>query len=382
MVRERDAEVVIACCDVDFVPGAQLILQAPNVHDVDFVPEKFRTNQARNITVVSCQKSVVISRHQIDMSTITDGYIGRGEEREEFRRLLQKKIASLVTCQGRRRIGKSRFLAECAQEADHFLSFMGLPPREDMTRQAQLDNFADQLAKQTKAPKLPLDGWPTAFQLLASQLPASGTVVLLLDEISWMAAGDADFAGHLKTAWDTLFSKRQRLVVVLCGSASSWIEDNILNNTGFVGRCSWQFRLGPLFLPECVQFWGKRGERISTAEKLRLLSVTLAACRAIWKRSIPRRRSKISPTSASILPGCSSASSTASSTTSLRGRRETYREIVRTLVAGPRSVDQISTELDRARGGSLSASLTEMELAGFISRDVPFDPETGTSRPA
>ena len=75
-----------------------------------------------------CQNCAAISRHEIDMSTITDGYIGRGEEREEFRRLLQKKIASLVTCQGRRRIGKSRFLAECAQEADHFLSFMGLPP--------------------------------------------------------------------------------------------------------------------------------------------------------------------------------------------------------------------------------------------------------------
>ena len=164
-----------------------------------------------------------------------DGYIGRSEERQEFRRLLQKKIASLVTVQGRRRIGKSRFITECAEEADHFLSFMGLPPREDMTRQAQLDAFADQLSKQTKAPKLPLDGWPTAFQLLASQLPASGTVVLLLDEISWMAAGDADFAGHLKTAWDTHFSKRQRLVVVLCGSVSSWIEHNILNNTGFVG---------------------------------------------------------------------------------------------------------------------------------------------------
>jgi hypothetical protein len=48
MVRERDAEVVIACGVVDFVPGDQLNLQAPNVHDVDLVPEKFRNNQARN----------------------------------------------------------------------------------------------------------------------------------------------------------------------------------------------------------------------------------------------------------------------------------------------------------------------------------------------
>ncbi len=310
-----------------------------------------------------------------------DGYIGRSEERQEFRRLLQKKTASLVTCQGRRRIGKSRFIAECAEEADHFLSFMGLPPREDISKQAQLDAFADQLAKQTKAPKLPLDGWPTAFQLLASQLPANGTVVLLLDEISWMAVGDADFAGHLKTAWDTHFSKRQRLIVMLCGSVSSWIEHNILNNTGFVGRCSWQFRLGPLALPECVQFWSKRGAHISMAEKLRLLAVTGGVPRYLEEIN-PARTAEQNIADLCFNPAGMLFSEFDSIFHDIFTRRaETYREIVRTLVAGARSVDQISTELGRARGGSLSSSLADLEQAGFIAHDIPFDPETGRSRP-
>ena len=310
-----------------------------------------------------------------------DGYIGRSEERQEFRRLLQKKIASLVTVQGRRRIGKSRFIAECAEEADHFLSFMGLPPREDITKLAQLDAFAGQLAKQTKAPKLSLDGWPSAFQLLASQLPVSGTVVMLLDEISWMAVGDADFAGHLKTAWDMHFSKRQRLVVVLCGSVSSWIEQNILNNTGFVGRCAWQFRLGELSLPECVQFWGKRGARISVAEKLRLLSVTGGVPRYLEEIN-PARTAEQNIADLCFNPAGMLFNEFDSIFHDIFTRKaETYREIVRTLVAVARSVDQISAELDRARGGSLSASLMDLEQAGFITRDIPFDPETGRSRP-
>lgn len=342
-------------------------------------PEKCR--HEIDIMSIWCQKNTKSFRHEIDMNAMRDGYIGRGGEQEEFRRLLQKKTASLVTCQGRRRIGKSRFLAECAQEADHFLSFMGLPPREDMTRQAQLDAFADQLAKQTKAPKVPLDGWPTAFQLLASQLPSSGTLVLLLDEISWMAAGDPDFAGHLKTAWDTQFSRRQRLVLVLCGSVSSWIEENILNNTGFVGRCSWQFRLGPLALPECVKFWGRRGERISTAEKLRLLAVTGGVLRYLEEIN-PARTAEQNIADLCFNPAGMLFTEFDSIFHDIFTRKaETYREIVRTLVDGPRGVDQISTELDRARGGSLSAALTELELAGFIARDVPFDPETGSSRP-
>lgn len=100
--------------------------------------------------------------HQID----TDGFIGRAQERAEFRALLQRKSASLVTCQGRRRIGKSRFIAECARQADLFLSFSGLAPREGLGRQDQLGAFAEQLAKQTAMPRVLLDSWPTAFRLL------------------------------------------------------------------------------------------------------------------------------------------------------------------------------------------------------------------------
>ncbi|PWU14028.1 MAG: hypothetical protein C5B50_18040 [Verrucomicrobia bacterium] len=61
-------------------------------------------------------------------------------------------------------------------------------------------------------------------------------------------------------------------MLVLCGSVTSWIQDNILNQTGFVGRCSWQFRLPPLALPACNLFW--RGKPVSAAEKLKILSVT------------------------------------------------------------------------------------------------------------
>ncbi len=55
-------------------------------------------------------------------------YIGREQEKSEFRDILAKKTSSLITCQGRRRIGKSRFIRECAIEADAFLEFSGLPP--------------------------------------------------------------------------------------------------------------------------------------------------------------------------------------------------------------------------------------------------------------
>jgi uncharacterized protein len=308
-------------------------------------------------------------------------FVGRERELAEFRQLLRKKSASLVTCHGRRRVGKSRFVAECAKRADHFLSFVGLPPRDGLTKRDQLTAFADRLAEQTKAPKLPLDGWPTAFRLLASQLPPTGSVVLLLDEISWLGIGDPDFAGHLKTAWDDLFSARPGLVVVLCGSVSSWIEKNILNNTGFVGRCSWQFRLDPLPLPDCAAFWRKMGGHVAATEKLKVLAVT---------GGIPKYLEEIDPATTAeqnIARLCFNRGGPLFSEFDsifhdiFNRRADTYREIVRSLVAGPRTVDEIARALKRDRGGSLSEALGDLENAGFLRKDISFDPNSGKTRP-
>ncbi|MEK7953017.1 AAA family ATPase [Luteolibacter soli] len=310
-----------------------------------------------------------------------DGYIGRQAERREFTELLKKRTASLVTCQGRRRVGKSRFIEECAAAANHFLSFIGLPPREGITKQEQLDSFSGHLTKQTAAPRVVLPDWPTAFQLLASQLPTKGSVVVLLDEISWMAIGDQDFAGHLKTAWDQLFSKIPGLTLVLCGSVSSWIEENILNSTGFVGRCSWQFHLKPLPLAECVAFWGKRASRVAAADKWRVLAVT-GGVPSYLEQIVPTRSAEENIERLCFHQGGMLFHEFERIFHDIFTRRAaTCRDIVSTLVSGPKSLQQISEALERERGGSLGDALTDLELAGFLRKDRFFDPATGKTRP-
>jgi predicted transcriptional regulator len=306
-------------------------------------------------------------------------FVGRETERTEFQQLFRKKIASLVVCEGRRRIGKSTFVRECARDADHFLSFEGLPPRPNIGRKEQLDIFAQRLADQTKAPKVALESWPQAFQLLASLLPATGWTVLLLDEISWMAMGEPDFAGHLKVAWDNLFSRRARLVLVLCGSVTSWIQDNILNQTGFVGRCSWQFRLPPLSLPSCNLFW--RGKEISAPEKLKVLSVT---------GGVPRYLEEVDPAQSAeqnikrlcFHPGGLLFREFDQVFHDIFSRRaDAYRKVATALAEGPKTVSEISTALGQERGGTLSAVAEDLVAAGFVSRDASFDPVTGRTYP-
>jgi hypothetical protein len=242
-----------------------------------------------------------------------------------------------------------------------------------------LDIFAQRLADQTKAPRVALENWAQAFQLLASLLPTTGQTVLLLDEISWMAMGEPDFAGYLKVAWDNLFSRRDRLVLVLCGSVTSWIQENILNQTGFVGRCSWQFRLPPLSLPSCNLFW--RGKKISASEKLKVLSVI---------GGVPRYLEEIDTAQSAeqniqrlcFHPGGLLFREFDQIFHDIFSRRAgAYRKVAAALAEGPKTVSEISATLGQERGGTLSGVAEDLVAAGFVSREASFDPVTGRTHP-
>ncbi len=307
-------------------------------------------------------------------------FIGRESEEAEFKRLSNKSTASLIVCQGRRRIGKSTFFRHCAKGADLFLSFEGLAPRDKINKKAQLEAFATALNLQTKAPKLTLDSWPQAFDLLDSVLPTTGTIVILFDEISWMAIGDPDFPGYVKAAWDARFSQHPNLILVLCGSVSSWIEKNILKNTGFAGRPTWHLKLPPLALPACNQFW--TGKAVSAAEKLKLLAVT---------GGVPRYLEELDPAQSAeqnVERLCFNSSGLLFNEFNLifhdifTKRADTCRDIMAVLTDGAKTLAEISSALGKNNsGGSLSAILEDLESAGFLHKDASFSPDTAKTMP-
>ena len=303
-------------------------------------------------------------------------FVGREEQLNDLAALLRKKTPSLVTCRGRRRIGKSTLIREFARKAARLLAIEGLPPRAGLSNRDQLRAFGQQLAQQTDIPDVELANWPQAFQLLASAVRNEWTVILL-DEVSWLGGFDPDFPGHLKTAWDTMFRKHPKLVLVLCGSVSAWITDNILNNTGFVGRDSWDILLEELPLHDCNRFWGKAGERISAAEKLNLLSVT---------GGVPKYLEELDP-------GISADENIRRLCFQREGilfrefdqifsdvfgkRAEAYKTIVESLAHGSRTVSEISAALGKERSGHMSEYVQDLVLGGFLARDAVFDPKTG-----
>ncbi len=163
-------------------------------------------------------------------------FIGRQAESSRLNELTKKKTASLVVIRGRRRIGKSRLAKEFGMQ-HHFLQFSGLSPESNITAQDQRDEFAQLLAQQTSLPEIKTDDWSKLF-LLLHEKTKSNRVVILFDEITWMAHDDATFLAKLKNAWDLYFSFNPKLILILCGSVSAWIEKNIMSSSGFFGRIS------------------------------------------------------------------------------------------------------------------------------------------------
>ena len=160
-------------------------------------------------------------------------FIGRERDLKDLEALWGRDHGVLVTCRGRRRIGKSTLIEEFAsRSADIFIRIEGLPPRKGMTDAAQRRRFCEKVAEYAERDMVPAATWALAFAQLDELLASGRRTVVLLDEISWMGGYNPDFAGYLKEAWDCNFRKHPNLVFVLCGSVSAWIRCSVLRGSG------------------------------------------------------------------------------------------------------------------------------------------------------
>ena len=302
-------------------------------------------------------------------------FIGRSQELKELHNLTQVHAANLVILQGRRRIGKSRLIEEFAKHKV-FYQFSGLPPTDATTLQSQLDEFARQLHLQTGLPEIQADDWSKLFQLLAMKTTHS-EVIILFDEISWMGSKDSDFLGKLKNAWDLHFKKNSKLMLILCGSVSLWIEKNIVNSTGFMGRPTLYMTLEELPLQVCGQFWGPQNKHISSFEKFKILAVT---------GGVPRYLELIHPklsAEENIKRLCFSKNGPLLNefehifSDVFSKRSELYKKIVMQLIKGSATAEQLATDLRLTRTGAFDDYLNDLVLSGFIARDYTWHIHTG-----
>ena len=307
-------------------------------------------------------------------------FIGRKEELKTLAGLWRRPAATLVTCRGRRRIGKSSLVAEFARVSGaRFIAIEGKAPEPGMTNRDQLESFRVQLSEQTGTEVPALGSWFEAFVQLDKRINGRKTVVLL-DEISWMGKFARGFPGDLKIVWDRAVKKHDRLVLFICGSVSTWITENILKNTGFVGRRALDMVVRELPLVDCAMFWGKSGGRVAAREILDVLSVT---------GGVPKYLEEIDPAlsadenlrRACFLPGGVLAEDFDEIFSDVFGDEAVEkRRLLAALVGGAKTASELASETGLLNNGHLTGRLEELKTAGFISSERGWNPATG--RPA
>ena len=305
-------------------------------------------------------------------------FIGREDELNALDALWGRDSGVLVTCRGRRRIGKSTLIEEfAARTSDKFIAIEGLPPRKGVTDADQRRHFCEMVAEHAGRDYTPAATWSLAFAQLNEIIPNDARTVVLLDEISWLGGHCPDFPGYLKAAWDKRLRTHNNLILVLCGSVSTWIAENILDSTGFVGRDSLDLEIKELSLSESVKMLGPSAERLSSGELLDMFSIT---------GGVPKYIEEIKPQISAdenirrmcFLPRSLLFREFDDIFSAVLGRRaESRGRILRKLSDGPKSASELAAREGTAQNGAISQALKDLCLAGFAARESGLNPETG-----
>lgn len=183
--------------------------------------------------------------------------------------------------------------------------------------------------------------------------------------------------GKLKNAWDLELKKNPRLILVLCGSVSTWIEKNIINSTAFFGRISLFLKLEELPLHTCHELLRMQGFHGSAYEEFKILGITGGVP---WYLEQIKSGVSIDDNIRELAFQKEGVFFNEFKTIfhDLFDKRSAlYRSIVELLASGPLGLNAIAKGLKYPKSGTLSEYLDDLVESGFITRDYTWLVKTG-----
>jgi len=179
--------------------------------------------------------------------------IGRISEVERLQAALQSDKSEFYAVYGRRRVGKTFLI----KEAFNYTFAFHHAGKSKGNRSEQIDAFIKSMRQQGFAVRRRPRTWSDVFFALENGLAAlpEGKKVVFLDELPWMDTPKSDFLSSLEHFWNSWATMRRDILLVVCGSATSWIVRKILKNKGGLhNRLSGRILLQPFKLYECERF--------------------------------------------------------------------------------------------------------------------------------
>ena len=186
--------------------------------------------------------------------TMENNIIGRKLEIERLKRYVKSNRSEFIAIYGRRRIGKTFLIRELFEGAFTFR----ITGKENVGTKEQLENFGYALRKFSTVETFPKD-WQEAFHMLSSYIEneaTSETKIIFIDELPWFDTYGANFVSALELFWNDWAAYRRDIKLIVCGSATTWMLDNVVNSRGGLhNRATHTILLQPFTLSEMQQYF-------------------------------------------------------------------------------------------------------------------------------
>ena len=194
-----------------------------------------------------------------------ENILGREAEKDLLSRIYDSGSSEFIAVCGRRRVGKTFLVREFFEEEMVF-QCAGVA---NAGTQEQLKSFYHTLRRYDNSVSTMPSDWIDAFEMLISYLDSLSQKrkVVFIDELPWMDTPGAHFVSALEHFWNSWASARRDIVLIVCGSATSWMMDKLINNHGgLYGRLTHRIFLSPFTLGEAEKLLISQGVSMSRYE--------------------------------------------------------------------------------------------------------------------
>ncbi len=299
-------------------------------------------------------------------------------------KILMEKFTSekpeFVALYGRRRIGKTYLVRNLFEGKFTFQ----LTAVAHATLQVQLANFNSAIGKQSphRGRKAAMN-WMEAFQQIREIIEKSKErkKVIFIDELPWFDTAHSGFIQALEHFWNSWASARKDVLLLVCGSAASWMLNELINNKGGLhNRVTQRIKIEPFTLKECNDYLKYKRITLDHYQLVQLYMV-LGGVPFYWTAvekglSAAQNINKLCFEPNGLLTGEFKILFK-----SLFVKAERHEAIVEALSAKGRGLtrDEIRKDSKIPSGGNLTRLLNELEESGFIRRYLPFGKKSRNS---
>ena len=307
--------------------------------------------------------------------------VGRKKEISILKKVLNSPQAEFIALYGRRRVGKTYLVRQTLEKEKNYFEIAGI---KDASLKKQLGVFSQSFSQKyfDGLKILPPKSWLEAFSLLTLQIqkiPESEKVILFFDELPWLSSKKSGFMQALDYFWNREWCKHPNLLLVVCGSAASWMIDNLINDKGGLhNRITKKILLEPFKLNETKEFLCAKGFKGPLRKIIEIYMVLGGIPYYLMEYdlslSVAQNINKMCFDKDGIL-----TDEFPKLFKSLFDQSEINRSIVRLIAKNHYGVtrEEILKSLSLPSGGRLNKRLEELESTGFIKKLLPFGKKTG-----